>query len=253
MYRSHLTLSEIISETAENFGLKPKSGFKVFDSAGGELSDGDIELLNPSEPLFLSQGEEFSKECALFIYSEIGPLGQGGFGTVKLYKNKITNLEVAIKFIDYKNIVNTDDVMRIYNEIALLRGLRHLNIVKLIDAFDLENKICFVMEYCSGGELMDYIRNKAPLPETEVHMLGAQIVDAVRYCHNSKVIHRDMKPENILFVNKEKKTVKIVDFGIAGMFSVGRVGESSEAGSLLYTAPEVLSGKDIRANPALDV
>ena len=142
--------------------------------------------------------------------------------------------------------------MRLYNEIASLRGLRHTNIVKLIDAFDLVSKFCFVMEYCSGGELAEYIKNKGALPENEIHDLGAQIVDAVRYCHNSKVIHRDLKPENVLFSSESKNVVKIVDFGIAGMFSAGR-GESSEAGSLLYTAPEVITGRNFKASPALDV
>lgn len=252
-YRPKMTLNEIISESSEILGLKAKRNYKVFDSAGGELSDGDVELLNPQEPLFLSQGEEFVKECALSIYTEVRILGKGGFGTVKLYINKITKEEVALKFVDYRSLLNTEDVLRMYNEIALLRNLRHTSIVKLIDAFDLEDKMCFVMEYCSGGELMDYIKLKGPLPEHEIYSLGAQIVDAVRYCHNSQVIHRDLKPQNVLFSNESRTIVKIVDFGISGMFSVGRIGESSEAGSLLYTAPEVISGRDYRAAPALDV
>ena len=251
--RTHLSLKELISECSDSFGIKPRRNFKLFDSAGDELSDGDVELLNPEEPLFLSQGEEFLKDCALSIYQEIRILGKGGFGVVKLHKNKITGEEFALKFVDYRTLINTEDVSRVYNEIAVLRGLKHLNIVKLIDAFDLDDKMCFVMEYCSGGELMEYIKEKEILTEEEVHSLGAQMVDAVRYCHNSKVIHRDLKPENVLFSNSSKTVIKIVDFGIAGMFSVGRIGEASEAGSLLYTAPEVISGRDIRAAPALDV
>ena len=109
------------------------------------------------------------------------------------------------------------------------------------------------MDYCSGGELKDYIENNFPLSEDEVYSLACQIAEAIRYCHNSKVIHRDLKLENILFSDDSKSLIKIVDFGIAGMFAVGAGAERSDAGSLLYIAPEVLSGVDNRANPALDI
>lgn len=251
--RPYLSVKQIISESSEQFGLRATKDFCLYDNTGGELSDDDIELLQPQEPLFLSQGEKFSKECCLSIFSEIKLLGQGGFGIVKLYQNNLTGEEVAMKFVDYRTLSNTEDVLRMYNEITVLRGLRHTNIVKLLDAFDLESKFCFVMEYCSGGELGQYIKQKGPLPEEEIYKLGSQIVDAMRYCHNSKVIHRDLKPENVLFSTENKTIVKIVDFGIAGMFSIGRTGEVSEAGSLYYTAPEVISGKNFKASPALDV
>ena len=252
-FRSTLTIKEIISQSASLLNLKVKKEFVLYDSSGNEMEDDEIELHNPNEPLFLSQGEAFQKECCLSIYKEERVLGQGGFGLVKLYKNKLTDELLALKFVEYASLLNTEDVGRMYNEIALLRGLRHTHIVKLIDAFDLKDKMCFVMEYCSGGELMDYINIKAPLPEDEVIKLTMQIVDAVRYCHSSKVIHRDLKPENVLFADDLKNVIKIVDFGISGMFNGSKQGDVSEAGSLLYTAPEVISRRDLRASPALDV
>ena len=252
-FRSSLTIKEIIAQSTSLLGLNVKKGFILYDSSGNEMEDDDIELHNPTEPLFLSLGEPFQKECCLSIYEEKRVLGQGGFGTVKLYKNKLTDELLALKFVEYASLLNTEDVGRMYNEIALLRGLRHTHIVKLMDAYDLRDKMCFVMEYCSGGELMDYINIKAPLPEAEVIKLTMQIVDAVRYCHSSKVIHRDLKPENVLFADDLKNVIKIVDFGISGMFNGGKQGDVSEAGSLLYTAPEVISRRDLRASPALDV
>ena len=78
--------------------------------------------------------------------------------------------------------------------------------------------MCFVMEYCSGGELKNYLYEKGPLPEADVYHLALQIVEAVRHCHNSKIIHRDLKLENILFSDSSQVRVKIVDFGIAGLF-----------------------------------
>ncbi|OMJ91754.1 hypothetical protein SteCoe_5655 [Stentor coeruleus] len=246
-------LDELMAECKEKLNIPHYVKCILYDSTGGELSDDDMEYMNPDEPIFISRGEEFLKSSSMAIYKEISTLGEGGFGSVHLYEHKLTGKQVAIKFVDTRTIFSPEDVNRVYSEIGVLRGLKHPNIVILEDAFDCDGKICFVMEYCSGGEIKDYIEQNFPLPEDEVYNLACQIAEAIRYCHNSKVIHRDLKLENILFSNSSKEQIKIVDFGIAGMFAVGATGERSDAGSLLYIAPEVLSGTDNRANPALDI
>ena len=243
----------MLNDCKEKLNIASHIKCKIFDATGGELSDDDIEYITPEEPLFISQGEEFMKSSSLAIYSQISTLGEGGFGSVYLYEHKLNKKLAAIKFVDLATIESPEEVNRTYAEIGVLRGLKHPNIVALMDAFDSDNKICFVMEYCSGGELKDYVEEFAPLPESEVYNLASQIAEAIRYCHNSKVIHRDLKLENVLFANTSRTQIKIVDFGIAGIFSVGVSAERSDAGSLLYIAPEVLMGIDNRANPALDV
>jgi serine/threonine protein kinase len=189
----------------------------------------------------------------LAVYEKISTLGVGGFGSVHLYEHKVTKKLVAIKFIDLYRIISPEDVKRVYTEIGVLRKLKHPSIVELIDTFDCDNKVCFVMEYCSGGELKEYLLKNHPLPEEKIYDLACQISEAIRFCHNSAVIHRDLKLENILFSDKNYKSLKIVDFGISSIYSLGVSGERSDAGSLLYIAPEVLSGSDNRANIALDV
>ena len=250
---SHMTVQELISDCQEKFSINKHIKCKIFDSTGGELSDDDMELINPEEPLFLSQGEEFSKSSTLALYSEIKKLGQGGFGSVFLYEHVISRAQVAIKFVELDSLNSTEDVNRVYSEIGALRGLRHPNIVQLIDAFTTNDKVCFVMEYCSGGELTAYLSENGRLPESEVYSIACQMIEAIRYCHNSKVVHRDLKLENILFSSNSRNQIKIVDFGIAGIFGPNNHGERSDAGSLLYLAPEVLSGENNRANPALDI
>jgi serine/threonine protein kinase len=248
-----LTVQDIIQDSKDFLGISMTSKCKLFDSGGGELSDDDIDYINPQEPLFLSLGEEFVKNSSLAIYEEIGLLGKGGFGTVKLYRHRINHKEVAIKFIDMSRILSPEAVTRVYKEIQVLRELRHPNIVQLIDAFPLQDQVCFVMEYCRGGELKKYLKENGPLPQEEALTISLQMSEAIRYCHNSKIIHRDLKLENILFADPFHSSLKIVDFGIAGMFSIGSEGEKSNAGSLLYIAPEVLSGRDIHASPSLDI
>ncbi|CAG9328346.1 unnamed protein product [Blepharisma stoltei] len=247
------TMSEILSDCKDKLSIDKHTKCRLYDSNGGQLSDDDLEYINPDEPLFLSKGEKFSKSSSLAIYEEIKQLGKGGFGSVFLYRNRITKQEVALKFVELKTILSPEDVNRVFTEIGVLRNLKHPNIVKLIDAFDLHDKVCFVMEYCRGGELKQYLEEKGPLSEREAFLIACQISDAIRYCHNSRVVHRDLKLENILFATEEKEQIKIVDFGISGMFALGGEGDASDAGSLLYIAPEVLSGKDNRTNPALDI
>lgn len=247
------TLDDLLTDCKDQLKIPSHVKCKLFDAAGGEISDDDVEYMNEEEPIFVSQGEEFLKSSSLAIYTQLSTLGEGGFGSVHLYQHKLTKNMVAIKFVDLATIISPEDVNRVYSEIGVLRGLKHPNIVYLIDAFDCDGKICFVMEYCSGGELKEYIEKNFPLNEEEVYSLACQIAEAIRFCHNSKVIHRDLKLENILFSSKSSSTLKIVDFGIAGICAGGANGERSDAGSLLYIAPEVLSGLDNRANPALDI
>lgn len=247
------TLDDLLTDCKDKLKIPSHVKCKLFDAAGGEISDDDVEYMNEEEPIFVSQGEEFLKSSSLAIYTQLSTLGEGGFGSVHLYEHKLTKNLVAIKFVDLATIISPEDVNRVYSEIGVLRGLKHPNIVYLIDAFDCDGKICFVMEYCSGGELKEYIEKHFPLTEEEVYNLACQIAEAIRFCHNSKVIHRDLKLENILFSSKSSTSLKIVDFGIAGICAGGTNGERSDAGSLLYIAPEVLSGLDNRANPALDI
>ena len=250
---SRMTVQDLINDCKEKLSINQHTKCKIFDSTGGELSDDDMEFINLEEPLFFSQGEDFAKSSTIALYQEIKKLGQGGFGSVHLYRHVISRALVAIKFIEFGSLSSTEDVNRVYSEMGVLRGLRHPNIVELIDAFTTNDKVCLVMEYCSGGELTDYLMENGSIPENEVYNIACQIVEAVRYCHNSKVVHRDLKPENILFASEAKTQIKIVDFGISGMFGFNNQGERSDAGSLLYLAPEVLGGIDNRANPALDI
>lgn len=246
-------IREILSDCKEKLIIPSHIKCKLYDSRGGELSDDDIEFMNPDEPLFISQGKGFNKSSSLAVYEKITTLGVGGFGSVHLYEHKVTKKLFAIKFIDLYRIISPEDVKRVYTEIGVLRKLKHPSIVDLIDTFDCDNKMCFVMEYCSGGELKEYLLKNHPLPEEKIYDLACQISEAIRFCHNSAVIHRDLKLENILFSDKNYKSLKIVDFGISSIYSLGVSGERSDAGSLLYIAPEVLSGSDNRANIALDV
>ena len=250
---SHSSTRDIIQDCMERFDLPSVGKYTLFDSQGGEIDNDDIEYLNSDEPLFLSKGEAFIKSNSLALYQELSTLGKGGFGTVKLYQHVLSKKKYAIKFVNIAKIDSASELNRIFKEIETLRSLTHPNIVKVEDSFMLDRHLCFVMEYCSGGELKKHVETRGPLPLEEVTSIAIQIVDAIQYCHNARVVHRDLKLENILFADSLHSHIKIVDFGIAGMLTVNGQGDSSNAGSLLYLAPEVLSRTDNTSTPALDI
>ena len=141
----------------------------------------------------------------------------------------------------------------VFSEAELLKNLKHRGIVEILSFFKLKDlRVVFFMEYLEGGELGDYLKAKGSLSEDETRELFRQLVDAVHFCHMNKIIHRDLKLENILFESKGGSIIKVVDFGIAGLYS-GYKFDVSDAGSLRYMAPEVLTGKNRAANPAIDV
>ena len=248
-----MTFRDIIADCVRLFKLPAEGNYRLFDAQGGELDTDDIEFLTSDEPLFLSKGEPFLPSSSLSLYEEVKVLGRGGFGTVKLCEHRLTKALVAVKFVDMEHIATVGGMERVYKEVQILRTLHHANIVDLKDAFSAGRHMCFVMEYCKGGELRKYLDETGPLPEDQVYSIAFQLLDGIRYCHNSGVIHRDLKLENILFADSLHTHIKIVDFGISGMFCLGASTDSSGAGSIRYLAPEVLSGDDTSSQPALDI
>jgi serine/threonine protein kinase len=132
--------------------------------------------------------------------------------------------------------------------------LEHPGIVKIYKFFMVKKNLqaYFIMEYLEGGELLEYVAQKGNLCEEEARDYFSQIILAMAYCHSQKIIHRDLKLENILKVSNNCTKIKIVDFGIAGLCA-GRKSEITKAGSLNYMAPEVFKRREVGASPQLDV
>jgi serine/threonine protein kinase len=141
-------------------------------------------------------------------------------------------------------------VEEIYREAQALQKLSHSNIVKLYHAFLLKSDVVLIMEYVSGGELYQYVKEKNGLSEVEARKIFMQLAYTVEYCHNKYIIHRDLKPANILISDTTTLGIKLIDFGISGS---NYEKDKSRAGSLAYMPPEVLSSLDTTADPAIDV
>jgi serine/threonine protein kinase len=126
-------------------------------------------------------------------------------------------------------------------EIKALRRINHPNVCKLYNTVDDVEKFYMVMEYCQGGDLLEYINKHGYIYEDEAKKLFRQIVNAVAHCHASGVVHRDLKCENILL--DENGNARICDFGFAALVQTPVVTLSTHCGSYAYAAPEILQNK----------
>ena len=117
------------------------------------------------------------------------------------------------------------------------------------------NTICMIMEYAEGGELFNYIIEKGNLSEDESRNIFQQIIDAIYYLHQMGVCHRDLKPENILFDSKDRKKIKIIDFGLSNLYITENISHNDRlslstqkelletpCGSPGYAPPEMILG-----------
>jgi len=120
-----------------------------------------------------------------------------------------------------------------------MKMLDHPNIVKLFQVIETEKTLYLVMEYASGGEVFDYLVLHGRMKEKEARAKFRQIVSAVQYCHQKKIIHRDLKAENLLL--DSEMNIKIADFGFSNEFTPGNKLDTF-CGSPPYAAPELFQG-----------
>lgn len=173
-------------------------------------------------------------------------LGQGGFGCVMKGVHSETGEFAAIKFVPKSSFKQISDLQRVYQEIQALRNLHHPNVVRIIDVADHPDNVCFIMEFAPGGELRAYVERHCFLSEEEARQFFKQIVRAIHYVHSKKIIHRDLKLENILLDAQNR--CKIVDFGLSDYVS-SQERTVTDAGTEAYLAPEVYSGSSAAADP----
>ena len=166
-------------------------------------------------------------------------LGKGTFSKVKLGIHKVTNQKVAIKILEKSKIVEKDDLERIIREMDIIRQLNHPNIARVYEMCESDDFFFIMMEYCSGGELFNYIVKNQRLSEDETSYFFYQIINALEYIHSKNIAHRDLKPENLLL--DENNLIKIIDFGLSNYFYGKKL--STPCGSPCYASPEMVSGK----------
>ncbi|XP_038594456.1 calcium/calmodulin-dependent protein kinase type 1D [Micropterus salmoides] len=189
------------------------------------------------------RGEAWKKQVddikKIFDFKEV--LGTGAFSEVVLAQERLTGRMFAVKCIPKKALKGKES--SIENEIAVLRRIKHENIVALEDIYESPDHLYLIMQLVSGGELFDRIVEKGFYTEKDASTLIRQVLDAVNYLHKMGIVHRDLKPENLLYFNpQDESKIMISDFGLSKMEGSGDV-MSTACGTPGYVAPEVLAQK----------
>ena len=206
---------------------------------GQKLIAAEMNVQVKQETLIIQEKGNPSKK-----YKPTKILGSGSFGSVYEAKNTIFQNTVAMKVIK-KDPNNEIDEQEIKNEIDILKKLSHPNIVKIYEFYISNSHYYIITEFCKEGELFSYIKNK--YSERQLAVLFYQVFSGLWYLHDNKILHRDIKLENIMISKKEKDNesgeelfwVKIIDFGTAKIFEKNKK-EKDVVGSSYYIAPEVL-------------
>jgi serine/threonine protein kinase len=174
-------------------------------------------------------------------------IGEGGMGNVYLAEHTSIGRTVAIKALRSELASNEEIRKRFKNEASVMARLQHPSIVSLFDYVEQDGGLYLIMEYVEGQELTDLLRDlKHPLPIARAKNIMTGILKAFAYAHSNGVVHRDVKPANILITKDDK--VKVLDFGIAKLvgdseFNLTKTG--TQVGTVYYMSPEQVKAKEL--------
>ncbi|EQC30074.1 AGC protein kinase [Saprolegnia diclina VS20] len=175
-------------------------------------------------------------------FSLIRVIGKGSFGKVTLVRKKDNSKVFAMKILNKAFIIKRNQVEHTRTERKVLAVVSHPFIVSLHYAFQTNDKLYFVLDYCPGGELFFHLTRLGKFTEAMARFYSAELVVALEHLHSLGVVYRDLKPENILL--DELGHVKLADFGLAKTdVTDAASGANSLVGTPEYLAPEVLARK----------
>jgi polo-like kinase 1 len=205
-------------------------------------SSGAIKTESADQPAIIE--ERISKVNGDFTvkkYSKGKLLGKGGFA--KCFE--VTNLEnkrvIAAKIIQKSSLTKSRARQKLISEIKIHKSLHHTNIVSFEHVFEDQENVYILLEICTNQTMNELLKRRKRLTELEVQCYTVQIINAMKYLHANRVIHRDLKLGNLFL--SEKMEIKIGDFGLATKLEFDGEKKRTICGTPNYIAPEVLDGK----------
>lgn len=185
-----------------------------------------------------------SKDC----FSTISMIGQGSFAKVLLARQNKNKKVYALKVIDKKTIGKKTTKTHVKNEQQILKKLQKCPfVINYKGSFQTQDNLCFVLQYCPGGDLYEFLQKKVKFSEDQAKFFGAQLVLALENMHSRGVIYRDLKPENILL--DQDGYLRVTDFGLSFLMQQGKQPRDI-CGTPEYLSPEMI--KEQKYNHMID-
>lgn len=182
-------------------------------------------------------------------YKKLEKIGEGTYAHVFRARNLHTNQLVALKEITLNAEEGAPSTA--LREIAFMKELNHPHIVHLLEVIHTETQLILVFE-CLEQDLKQFLDARRlanmPLAPLEIKRLLYQLIDATTYCHGHRILHRDLKPQNLL-LDQGGAILKVADFGLARGFGIPVAGFSPEVVTLWYRSPDVLLGSTVYSTP----
>jgi serine/threonine protein kinase len=203
-------------------------------------TDGVKTTVHPGSGFAAPTPSELAERFPNLEFLEL--LGHGGMGLVYRARQPLLDRTVAIKIIRPDMEADANFQARFLGEARALAKLRHPYIVTVFDVYKSEELYCLVMEFVEGSSLRQRL-SAGSLSERDVLDMLPQITEALQHAHDAGVVHRDVKPENVLLDARGR--VRLVDFGLATLVGPGSAGRGPDdtrvAGTLCYMAPEQIT------------
>ncbi|KAL7721144.1 Protein kinase C [Entamoeba marina] len=175
-------------------------------------------------------------------FNHICLLGKGAYGKVFLVQMKNSEEYFAMKTIEKKQVIEYEEIDHTMSERRILSKLHHPFLVNLHYSFQTPSHLFYIIDYCPGGELYYYLQKKRKVPEQDAKFYAAQVLLAIEHLHSSKIVYRDIKPENILI--DSDGYLRLTDFGLSKE-NIGKENTTATfCGTPEYLAPEVVIGKN---------
>lgn len=225
------------AQPAEAYDRNQERG--TFKSASAIQETDDIEFCTPNSTIENLDNYIIGKR-----------IGQGAYAVVRLGLHKELNQKIAVKIYEKLKLIEPNRKKSVKREMKIMEKLDHPNIAKLYEAFESPKQVFLIMEYVNGGSLHGYLKMKPnrQMPELEAKFLWRQVVQAIYYCHQRNVTHRDIKLENIL-LDETKTVAKLIDFGFSTCIPHERKVKIF-CGTPSYMAPEIVSKIEYSGPPA---
>ncbi|XP_050313140.1 serine/threonine-protein kinase STK11 isoform X2 [Anthonomus grandis grandis] len=246
-----------VDSTEELKPLSPLKTAKIWICEAMDEYDGlddDLEAVNianffhrvDSNQIIYQASKKKFKMIGKYVMGDM--LGEGSYGKVKEMLDTESLTRRAVKIFKTKKLRRIPNgLQNVQKEIQLLRKLRHKNIIRVLEEFEVEekNKLYVIMEFCVGSlqAMLDSVPGKK-LPPRQGHGYFLQLVDGLEYLHSNRVVHKDIKPGNLLFTLDE--VMKISDFGVAEIIDTFAPDDTcyTGQGSPAFQPPEIASGKE---------